>query len=172
MLKKIDRSKFHQSQRGIFFGELYNQMIDNKDIYMLTADLGWGMLDRIREDFPDRFMTVGAAEFSMMGIACGLALEGRIPVVYSITPFLLYRPFEIIRTYINWEKIPVKMVGGGRAKDYKMDGISHWSEDDRAIMSNFENIISLWPLTKKEINEKAVEMFINSPKPVYLNLCR
>lgn len=164
--------KKHDSMRGYFGYELYQQMARNEDIILLMGDLGYKLFDQHRKDFPERCINTGASEFSMMAMAVGLALEGKIPVVYSITTFLLYRPFEIIRTYINHQSIPVKLVGSGRAKDYAHDGISHWSEDDRAIMSNFKNIVSVWPLTKKEINEKSVELFINSPKPVYINLTR
>jgi transketolase len=53
-------------------------------------------------------------------------------VVYSITPFVLYRPFEWIRNYLDHEKIPVKLVGGGRDKDYGYLGFSHWAEEDDA----------------------------------------
>lgn len=158
--------------RGYFAYELYQQMASNEDIILLMGDLGYKMFDTHRKDFPDRCINTGAAEFSMMAIACGLALRGKIPVVYSITTFLLYRPFEILRTYINHESIPVKMVGSGRSKDYAHDGISHWADDDRSIMSNFKNIVSLWPLKKQEINEKSMDLFINAPKPVYINLKR
>jgi transketolase C-terminal domain/subunit len=54
----------------------------------------------------------------MIGAATGMAMEGKIPVVYSITPFLLYRPFVFLRNYLHHENIPVKLVGGGRNKDY------------------------------------------------------
>ena len=94
--------------RRTFFKELHNNMNDNNKIVSLTGDLGYGGFNNIIKDYPDRFLNCQAAEFSMMGIACGLALEGKIPVVYSIGTFLIYRPFEIIRTYINYENIPVK----------------------------------------------------------------
>lgn len=138
-------TKPHKSMRGHFAWYLYDEMVKNGDIYVITADLGHGMWDAIRDDFPDRFINVGAAEQAMMGIAVGLALEGKIPVCYSITTFLLYRPFETIRTYINHEKIPVIMVGGGRDKDYSHDGISHWSEDAEDVLALFENIGEYWP---------------------------
>lgn len=136
------------------------------------GDLGYGMFDEIRERFSNRAINTGAAEQAMVDIGIGLALENKIPICYSITPFLLYRPFESIRTYINHEKIPVKLVGGGRDKDYLHDGISHWSEDDREIMVNFKNIQSYWPETKEEITAKYVEELLTNEKPVYLNLTR
>lgn len=162
----------HESQRGFFAYELNKLMYKYSDIYLLVGDLGYGMFDEIRERFSNRAINTGAAEQAMVDIGIGLALENKIPVCYSITPFLIYRPFESIRTYINHEKIPVKLVGGGRDKDYLHDGISHWSEDDKDIMVNFKNIQSYWPETKEEITAKYVEELLTNEKPVYLNLTR
>ena len=117
----------------------------NKNIFLLTGDLGYGLWDRIRLDYQDRFYNVGSSEQLMLGMAAGLAMENKIPVVYSITPFLLYRPFEFIRNYVNHEKLPVKLIGGGRDKDYGYLGFSHWAEEDKNIMENFKNIKTIHP---------------------------
>ena len=75
---------------------LHQEMSANEDIVVLTGDLGYGLWDKIRIDYPDRFWNVGSSEQLMMGMASGMAMDGKIPFVYSITPFLLYRPFEFI----------------------------------------------------------------------------
>lgn len=157
--------------RAIFAQEIHRHMGKNKNIWVVVNDLGYKMWDRIREDFPDRFINVGAAEQSMIGIAIGLCLEGKIPIVYSITTFLLYRPFESIRNYLNHEKIPVKLIGAGRDKDYGDLGFSHWSEEDRKVMQIFANIKTRWPDTIDEIPELTNEM-INDDNPWYINLRR
>lgn len=146
-------------------------MKKNKKIFVLTGDLGYGMFDQIKKDFPDRFINVGAAEQSLLDIGVGLVLKGKIPVCYSITPFLLCRAFETIRTYINREKIPVIMVGSGRGLDYEIDGFSHWANDDTDLMHLFENIDPYWPKTKEEI-PALVGKILKAGKPVYLNLTR
>jgi transketolase len=102
---------YSQNLRRRFADETYKVMKKNKNIVVLTGDLGYKIWDQIRQDFPDRFYNVGAAEQALIGISVGLALEGKIPVVFSITPFLLYRPFETIRNYVNHEKIPIILVG-------------------------------------------------------------
>ena len=157
--------------RRIFFTELHKQMRKNRNIITLTGDLGYIGFDKIRNDFPDRFINCGASEQAMMGMAVGLALSGKIPVVYSITTFLLYRPFETIRNYINHEKIPVILIGSGRDKDYLHDGFSHWSEEDREVMRIFKNIQSYWPQTKEEIPQLLADV-LSSGKPCYINLKR
>lgn len=170
-MKKLDVKYRHNSMRGWFAYELYNQMAKDERIWVITGDLGYGMFDYIRRDFPNRFINTGAAEQAMTGIAIGLALEGKIPIVYSITTFLLYRPFETIRNYIDWEKIPVKLIGGGRDRDYKEDGFSHWAEEDKQIMKILGNIEAIWPKTVEEI-PLLVNTMIKSKTPWYVNLRR
>ena len=106
----------------------------------------------------------------MVDIAVGLALSGKIPFVYAITPHL-YRAFEGIRNYLSHEKISVKLIGCGRNLDYGNLGFSHHSEDDKAVFGLFPNIISLWPETKEEI-PNIVRRMVEEPTPFYLNLRR
>lgn len=151
--------------RKDFFTQLYVEMQRNPDIFFITGDLGYGLADHIRNDFKDRFINTGAAEQTMMGVAVGLALNGKIPIVYSITPFLLFRPFETIRNYISYESIPVIMVGSGRDDDYKHDGFSHFAGDDD-IIKQLPNIVFI-----KEDSFNLAEI-ISSREPTYLNLKR
>ncbi len=157
--------------RAFFADCVHKEMKKNKNIYVIVNDLGYKMWDKIRKDFPDRFINVGAAEQTLIGIGVGLALSGKIPIVYSITTFLLYRPFETIRNYIHHEKIPVKLIGSGRNKDYIHDGISHWAEEDKEIMAVLNNIKSYWPENTKEVSKLVGKMLKNN-KPYYINLKR
>lgn len=155
--------------RKVFADALYERMRTNNKIWVITGDLGYKMWDRIRLDYPDRFVNTGAAEQLMMGIGVGLALEGKIPFVYSITTFLLYRPFETIRNYVDHEKIAVKLIGSGREKDYIHDGFSHWAEEDKPVMKIFKNIQARWPQGNEDISALVNEM-ISNPVPYYVNL--
>nr|MBI5456056.1 hypothetical protein [Candidatus Levybacteria bacterium] len=157
--------------RAFFAEYIHKQMKINKNIYVVVNDLGYKMWDKIRKDFPDRFINVGAAEQTLIGVGVGMALSGKIPIVYSITSFLLYRPFETIRNYIHHEKIPVKLIGSGRNKDYIHDGISHWTKEDKKIMAVLKNIKSYWPENTKEVS-KLVDKMLKSNKPYYINLKR
>ena len=148
---------------------LHDEMSLNEDIYVLTGDLGYGLWDKIKLDYPDRFINFLSSEQLMLGAACGMALEGKVPVVYSITPFLLYRPFEWIRNYLNNEKIPVKLVGGGRDKDYGYLGFSHWAEEDLEVLRTLPNIQRYKPA---KVNEEVYSTFLHNNKPSYLNLKR
>lgn len=105
----------------------------------------------------------------MVGTAIGLAQNGYIPVCYSITPFLLYRPFELIRNYLNYEGANVKLVGSGRDDDYSHDGISHWAGDDIDVMSSLKNINLYKP---EELTDAVFNDFLYDEKPSYINLIR
>lgn len=160
-----------------FFKYLYELMRENPAIWAITGDLGYIGFDRIRDEIPERFINTGAAEVAMMDIACGLAIEGKIPVVYSITPFLLYRPFEVIRTYINHERIPVIMIGSGRDSDYEHDGFSHYAGDDWMLFDGvhqegiLNNIHAYWPVDIEGMKNE-LKNAIDLRLPTYINLKR
>lgn len=146
-------------------------MATNKDIYLVVADLGFGLFDKIREDFPDRFLNTGASEQAASDICVGLSLSGKIPVMYSITPFLLYRCFETWRTYVNHEKLKVILVGSGRDDDYKHDGFSHYAGDDKELMPILNNVEFVWPEDSKEA-VRVLDEAVLSNEPYYINLTR
>jgi transketolase len=146
-------------------------MAKDKRIWLLTGDLGFGVLDKIRDDYPDRFINCGVAEQNMVGMACGMAHSGLIPFVYSITPFLIYRAFEFIRNDVDYDKANVKIVATGRDDEYKDLGMSHCSMDEKQIMSLFPNILSFWPETKKDVI-KTVKDMVRIKSPCYVNLSR
>lgn len=149
---------------------LADKMREDDRIFLITGDLGFGLWDKIRDAHPKRFYNVGSSEMVMMGAAIGLAMDGKIPFVYSITPFAIYRPFEMIRNYLDHESIPVHVVGGGRDKDYGYLGFSHWSHDDRRIMSVFDNVKSFHPESVDELTDYFD--YIKQDKPTYINLKR
>lgn len=169
--KFFDRKFRHDSIRGWFAYELHKQMMMDEKIWVLTGDLGYKMLDFLKRDFPKRFLNVGSAEQALIDIAVGLALKGKKPFVYSITTFLLRRPFESLYLYLHNENIPVRLIGSGRDRDYALYGISHWSEDDKEIMKILKNIQACWPEKKQEI-PTLVKQMVNKNRPWYINLSR
>jgi transketolase len=158
--------------RAKFAEILHNEMSINKDIYLLTADLGYKMWDKIRDDFPDRFFNVGASEQLMIGVGVGLAMENKIPLCYSVTSFLLKRPYEFIDIYLNHEKIPVKLVGGGLYEDYGNLGYTHYSNDVHGIFNNLSNIKQYYPSNKDVISSEYMKDFLFNNKPSFIGLRR
>jgi len=158
--------------RSEFAKILEEEMVMNDKIYLLTADIGFGILDSLRARFPERVINVGSSESLMIGIALGFAYEGRIPVCYTISPFLIYRPFEMLRNYVNHEKTPIKLVGTGRDRDYAHDGITHWAEDDVRIISASFPRIGIHKPSREEFTREYVKGILYSDSPEYLNLTR
>ena len=146
-------------------------MFKDESINILLGDVGYGIFDDLRLDFPERCMNIGSSEQLMIGMAAGMCLEGARVICYSITPFLLYRPFEFIRNYMNLEEIPIKLVGSGRGQDYTRAGFTHHSDDAEDIFRQFEKIKCYFPENVTEMVE-SLEHFIYSDEPSFLSLRR
>jgi len=157
------------NQRQRFTELLTEEMRQNENIILLVGDVGYKVFDHLREEYPDRVINPGAAEQLMIGMAAGLAMDGKIPVCYSITPFVLYRPFEFIRNYVNHENLPVKLVGSGRNDDYGLCGPSHFAWEDLDVMKALPNIDIHYPTFPEEID---IKRFLYSESPSYINLQR
>ena len=158
--------------RREFHPLLLDHMRRDPRIWLLTSDLGMGMFDAIMAEFPDRAINPGAAEQLCLGAAVGLADEGKIPIVYCITPFVLWRAAEWIRNYLNHDLSPVKLLGGGRGEDYaRENGFSHYAGDDKALLGLFPNVVSFWPDADAD-KQDVVNLWLYNGKPSYLNLKR
>ena len=154
-----------------FFDAMMPIMKENKNVYLLFIGLGYPRVDEFLSMFPDRAINTEASEQTALDMAVGLAYEGKIPVVYTITPFL-YRGFETIRTYIAYENLNVKLIGAGRNDDYsKTDGHTHDAGDVRGVMGLFPNIKQYWPETKDEI-PAIVKKMIENDRPSFVSLRR
>lgn len=156
-----------------FFDHMHTVMQNNPDVVFLMAGLGWPRVDEFLEKYPDRAFNTEASEQATMDIAVGLAYANKIPIVYSITPFLLYRPFETWRTYINHEKLHVIGVGVGRDDEYSNhDGYSHDATDDAKILEGLKNIIREWPTDEEEMRKIITQAVGEKEHPWYINIKR
>jgi len=153
--------------RQEFVEYILELMKNDGNVYFLTADLGMYILDPLK-DLPN-FYNVGASEQFMLDLAVGLTYSGKKVICYSITPFLLYRPFEAIRTYVSHENLPILLVGSGRDNDYEHDGFSHYAGDDSAILKQLPNINIYKPESNEELAEDMPRL-LKFDKPNYLNL--
>ncbi len=99
--------------RQAFYNKLEEIAVKDKDVYILTGNLGFKFFDSIRKNCPDQFIDVGVAEANMIGISSGLALSGKNVYCYSIIPFLTMRAYEQIRVDVAYHNLNVKLVGMG-----------------------------------------------------------
>ena len=124
------------------FGKIISKLADENDkIVVLVGDIGYRVFDDFRDKYPERFINMGICEQSMIGAAAGMALEGLQPWVYTITPFLIERPFEQIKLDIDHQNVNVNLVG---YSDYPTLGPTHTELNAKKTMELFNNIESFY----------------------------
>lgn len=158
--------------RRPFFKLLHAAMAKDPRIVLLVGDLGYSLIEPIRDDFPGQFYNMQAAEFAMTGAAIGMTYSGKIPLIYSISPFVYLRNFELLRTYVNHERIPIKVVAAGRDADYKTEGISHHAFDAKAILDTLPHIRQHWPAAEVDLTDELMTSFLYDHQPAFLSLSK
>lgn len=149
------------------FGQVISELADrDPKIIVLVGDIGYGVFNRFREKHPERFLNLGICEQSMIGVAAGMALEGLKPWVYTITPFLIERPFEQIKLDIDQQNVNVKLVGYA---DYPNLGPTHSELNGQELMRLFVNIKSYFPQDGTE-TEDIVRQVYKTKIPTFISL--
>ena len=126
------------------------------NLFLLNGDVEQEMSE-FRQKFPERIYNMGICEQSIISMAAGMCLEGIRPVVYSITPFLLERPFEQIKIDIDEQNLPVILIGFA---DYPTHGPTHRLLDER-IVDLFKNIQSYFPRNAQEAERYMIEAYVS-----------
>ena len=149
------------------FGKEIAKIADQDEkIFLLVGDIGFRIFDEFRDRHPKRFFNLGICEHSLIGISAGMALEGLKPWVYTITPFLIERPFEQIKLDIDQQKANVKLVG---FSDYPTLGPTHTELNGKKLMSMFKNIQSFFPKNSME-TKKAINQVYKKNGPSFISL--
>jgi len=147
-----------------------NTLKNKRNSYFLTADLGYSVLENIQKILKKRFINVGISENNMMLVAVGLTeVSKNLVYVYSISPFLILRPAEIIRNYISNEKRNIRLIGVGAGVSYATMGKSHHSLDDINYIYSLKNILILNPANLEELKFLYAK-FLNYKQPLYFRL--
>lgn len=143
----------------------------NKDLVFITADLGYNVLNKIFEQFPDQYINVGICEQNMTSIAAGLALSGKCVFTYSIGSFSTLRCIEQIRNDVCYHNANVKIVALAAGFAYGVLGMSHHATEDIACMRSLPNITVFSPcdpFETREVTKAAIKM----NTPCYIRLGR
>lgn len=157
--------------RNTFIKTLTGIAEKNKDIYLLTGDLGFSVFEDFAERFPKRFINCGVAEQNMIGTAAGLAMSGKKVYVYSIVPFVTMRCFEQIRNDICYQNLDVKLIGMGGGFSYGDLGATHFALEDIAILRSLPNMTIISPANRKE-TELLVLKSYQTKNPTYIRLAK
>jgi transketolase len=138
-------------------------------VVLLTADLGFGVLEKFAAAYPDRFFNVGVAEANMIGLATGLAEAGYIPFVYSIATFATLRPYEQLRNGPIAHQLPVRLVGIGGGFEYGHNGLTHLALEDLALMRVQPGLATIVPADPAQTTA-ALGATYDLPGPIYYRI--
>lgn len=139
----------------------------DENIVLLIGDVEQEMKE-YKKRFPDRFYNLGLCEQTMISISAGMALEGLRPIVYSITPFLLERPFEQIKIDIDQQNVAVILVGYA---DYPIHGPTHRPLNAEGLVGLLKNTTGYFPKNSEETKKAMVEAY-ESRRPAIISLKR
>lgn len=157
--------------RNTFAETLYKAATENPDVYIVVADISpAGSMAKFSQEFPERFINVGVAEQSMIGICAGLALKGCQPFAYTIATFSLYRPFEMVRDDLCYQNLPVTVVGMGAGVIYSTLGGTHHTQEDIAVAGAIPNMQIIAPCDPAECTEATRYCATQRIGPIYLRL--
>ena len=138
-----------RAMRDAFLERIWESMAIDDKVFFISADFGSPVLDKIRNDFPERFINVGIAEQNLINITAGLALEGYTVFAYAIAPFITMRCYEQIRVSLallsEIRPINVTLIGVGAGYSYVVSGPTHQCYEDITIMRALPNFRVLSP---------------------------
>lgn len=155
--------------RSAFVEQLTSLASTNENVIFLTADLGFGVFEDFASKYPSQFLNVGVSEQNMIGVASGMALEGRKVFAYSIGNFPTLRCLEQIRNDICYHNLDVTVVSVGAGFSYGQLGMSHFATEDVGVMNAIPGIDIYTPSDPWQI-PYIFHSISSSAKPSYLRL--
>ena len=134
-------TQFILGMRDAFFDALYEIFKKDKSAVLISADNGAPSLDKFWTDLPDQSFTVGIAEQQLIGMACGMAFEGRKVYTYAIAPFVTLRCYEQVKLDMCAMNLPIVNIGIGAGYAYDIMGPTHHTTEDISIMRALPNLV-------------------------------
>ena len=157
--------------RNAFVKELINLALNDKDVFLLVGDLGFGAVEGFENKFPDRFINMGICEQNMISAASGMAFEGKKVFVYSIGNFSSLRCLEQIRNDCAYHNLNVNIISVGAGVSYGALGMSHHATEDVASVRALPNMTIISPADAFE-SEAAAKLSLSTPGPCYIRLSK
>src|SRR5258708_14794319 len=148
---------------------VYELARKDKRIFFVGSDLGVGTLKQFKKEMPDRFLMEGVSEANIVGVAAGLALEGKIVYVNTIATFLTRRCFEQVALDLCLHKANVRLIANGGGVVYAPLGPTHEAIEDIAIFRSLPRMTILAPADAEEMR-RLMPTTVNHPGPVYIRL--
>ncbi|MEW6618931.1 MAG: transketolase C-terminal domain-containing protein [bacterium] len=131
--------------RTAFVDELSNIVKQDKNVILITGDMGYSVFENFQKQFPQNFINAGISEANMVGIAAGLALAGKKIFLYTFASFDTMRSFEQVRIDLCYQNLNVNIIGLGGGITYGKEGSTHQALEDIALMKSLPNMTVLCP---------------------------
>ena len=144
-------------------------MTDNSQVVVLIGDISHYLLTNIENKFKNRFFNLGIAEQTLIGLASGLGLEGKIPIVHTIAPFCTERVYEQIKLDLGYQNVEVIIVSVGASFDYAHMGCSHHCPNDISILRVVPNLDIYIPGSAWEFDD-IIKKTLGNGKAKYIKL--
>ncbi len=157
--------------RGKILNALLARMTTDERLFFLTGDMGINLVEPIEEAFPKRFLNVGIAEQNLIGVAAGLCNLGFLPVVYTISNFLIHRCLEQIRDDIVLHENKVILLGTSAGFDNAPLGPTHHIVDEWGMLKGLPGI-DVYATSSVEFAEKALDLVIAREKSAYIRIAK
>jgi transketolase len=148
---------------------VYELAKKDERIVFIGSDLGAGTLDAFRKEIPDRFFMEGVSEANIVGMAAGMALEGRIVYVNTIATFLTRRCYEQVVLDLGLHNVNVRLIANGGGVVYAPLGPTHLAIDDIAIMRAVPHMTIVAPCDAEEMS-RLIPQTVGWPGPIYIRL--
>ena len=155
--------------RQTALNQVYELARSDPRIVFVGSDLGRGTLDKFKHEMPDRFFMEGVSEAHVVGMAAGLAMEGRIVYVNTIATFLTRRCFEQVVLDVCLHNLKVRLIGSGGGLVYAPLGPTHLATDDIAILRAIPNMAIVAPCDANEM-KRLMPLTVDHPGPMYIRL--
>ncbi|HVL11917.1 MAG TPA: transketolase C-terminal domain-containing protein [Gemmata sp.] len=140
-------------------------------VVFVGSDLGVGVMADFKARYPDRFFMEGVAEQNLVGLAAGMAMEGRVVYLNTIATFLTRRCFEQVAVDLCMHNANVRLVGNGGGVVYAPLGPTHLATEDVAILRALPNMTILAPADAEEM-ARAVRATLHHQGPVYIRVAK
>lgn len=149
------------------YADIVLDLINKDDRYMIMTSENRAAFRNLPPLIKNNFIDTGIAEQTLIGMAAGLALRGRIPIVHALATFLTMRAFEFIRTDVGIGNLPVKIVGAVPGFLSDGNGPTHQAIEDVSIMRGIPNMNVFCPADEDDMLKGLAAVF-KSPSPFYI----
>jgi len=157
--------------RETCLNQVYELAKQDERIFFIGSDLGVNTLDKFKKEMPGRFFMEGISEQHVVGMASGLALEGKIVYVNTISTFITRRCFEQVVVDACLHNLNVRLIGNGGGLVYAPLGPTHLAIEDISIMRAVPNMTVVAPADADEMR-RLMPQTVNHPGPIYIRLAK